>query len=351
MTGTFTQQSVRGGSLPSVSFIIPVRDDAERLRQCLVSIRANDYPAEAVEVIVVDNGSQDGSSEVATAAGARVLCKPGLQVGELRNEGVRAAMGEIVVFVDADHIIDPNWLAYAAERFKDPAVGAIGSPYLAPPDGTWVQRAYGRLRGRVIGVREVEWLGTGNLAIRRQVFEGLRGFDTSLHTCEDVDLCNRLRANGYQIVSDERLRSIHLGDPATLPCLFLSELWRGRDNLRVTFRAPITLRALPSVLFPIFNLFLMGLAIIGIPAAPWGGAWLAPASLLGLASLGFLRAIRMVRSHPGNAGWRHLIPDFAVACTYEVARSLALIWRATHKTRRVQLMEGHHAPHTNPRTA
>ena len=340
MSEKSTAQRVPRGGLPYVSFVIPVRDDAGRLQQCLASIRSNAYPAEAVEVIVVDNGSQDGSSQVATAAGARVLCRRELHVSALRNEGVRATAGEIVAFVDADHIIDPHWLACATKHFQDPVVGATGSSYLAPPHGTWVQRAYGRLRGRVAGVREVEWLGTGNLAIRRQVFQALRGFDTSLNTCEDVDLCNRLRASGYRLVSDDRLRSIHLGDPVTLPCLFFSELWRGRDNLRVTFRGPVTLRALPSALVPILTLLLMGLTIIGILAAAWGGPRLILTSLLGLASLGVLRALRMMHSDLGNTRWRHLIQDFAVACTYEVARALALIWRASHRTRRVRLAAG-----------
>ena len=92
-----------------------------------------------------------------------------------------------------------------------------------------MQRAYDGFRRRSSGRREVDWLGSGNLAVSRSAFEAVHGFDVTLTTCEDVDLCRRLRERGYRIVSDSRLRSVHLGDPRSLKALFVSELWRGRE--------------------------------------------------------------------------------------------------------------------------
>ena len=73
---------------PSVSFIVPVRNDEVRLRKCLQSLEANRSSGVDVEIIVVDNGSTDGSRAVARAAGAHVLECPGLRVSELRNRGL-----------------------------------------------------------------------------------------------------------------------------------------------------------------------------------------------------------------------------------------------------------------------
>ena len=72
---------------PLVSFVIPVRNDVERLRRCLTSIVSNDYPRSLIEIIVVDNDSADGSGHAARSYGAIVLRSSGACVAELRNRG------------------------------------------------------------------------------------------------------------------------------------------------------------------------------------------------------------------------------------------------------------------------
>ena len=64
--------------------------------------------------------------------------------------------------------------------------------------------------------------------------------------------------------------SVHLGDPSTLRDLFRGELWRGRDNLRMSFRGPVKLSELPSAILPIAQLGLLGMAVTGIAAGPAG---------------------------------------------------------------------------------
>src|SRR5215212_9084481 len=96
--------------LPVVSFIVPVRNDAERLERCLASIRRADYPHDRLELVVADNGSTDGSDRVAREAGALVLSLPRLRVAEMRNRAVAASRGDVIAFVDADHEIDPVWI-------------------------------------------------------------------------------------------------------------------------------------------------------------------------------------------------------------------------------------------------
>jgi GT2 family glycosyltransferase len=77
---------------------------------------------------------------------------------------------------------------------------------------------YDGFRARAAGVQQVDWLGSGSLAVWRDVFERVGGFDSRLETCEDVDFCQRLRRSGYGLWSDDRLRSVHLGDPRTIRC-------------------------------------------------------------------------------------------------------------------------------------
>ena len=315
-----------------VSFIVPVRNDAARLDLCLRSIRRNGQARDQIEIIVVDNGSVDESAAVARRHGARVLVVGQGSVARLRNEGARQASGEMLAFVDADNEIADGWVEAAVDCLQMPEVGAAGALYEAPPDGTWVQRAYGYLRGTPRDRREVIWLGSGNLAVIRAAFERLGGFDTSLDTCEDVDFCHRLRTHGLRVISDARLKSIHHGDPRTLGEVLTSERWRGRDNLRVTFRRPISWASVPSAIVPLVQTMFIGLAAIGLIVAASNipvGASLMLAALAGFGAATALRVVRaLMRGRDRGVG---LAPAFVVAAVLDIGRALALLSKAPHR--------------------
>jgi hypothetical protein len=318
-------------SATRVSFVVPVRDDAVRLKRCLASINAGVPAGVDVEIVVADNGSVDDSAVVARAAGARVLELPGVRLGELRNRAAAAATGDILAFVDADHEIGPDWIACAVDAFRDPEAGAIGAPCRAPSPGTWVQQVYDRLRRHPASREQVEWLGSGNMAVRRSAFHTVGGFDTTLETCEDVDLCRKLRGAGFDLYSDRRMLNIHYGDPSTLGQVFYGELWRGRDNLRVSLRAPVTGRTLVSAAMPVANLSAMVLVASGLLAGGRMGRTAAAAGLLYLAAGVALRATAMTRRGQPVTDWAAAC---AVAAAYEAGRALAVAGRFGYRRRR-----------------
>ena len=321
----------RAGVLPLVSFVVPVRNDVLHLQRCLASIAGNDYPRQLIEIIVVDHGSTDGSALGAQAAGAVVLRGSGTSVAALRNQGARAALGKIIAFVDADHEIDPRWITTAADVLTDPSVAATGAPYSPQPSPNWVQRQYDGLRRRPLSREDVQWLGSGNFAVKRTVFERVGGFNASLTACEDVDLCNRIRLAGHRIVADPNLRSMHFGDPKTLKALFFGELWRGRDNLRVTFAGPLTFRDLRSALIPLGNL----LCLAGAGVAMAFGYGVVATTLVGISLVpAALTAVVIVRRQL-HRGIGTAVQAFAVAIVFDLARALALIARGSHRARRV----------------
>jgi hypothetical protein len=324
--------------LPLVSFIIPVRDDAARLRRCLQSVARNNYPAERLEVIVADNGSVDDSGKVAADHGARVLFLPDLRVSELRNRAAMLASGHVLAFVDADHEITPDWVSIAVENLRQPNVEAVGASYHPPKDATWVQRLYDALRSHSTGRRDTLWLGSGNMAVRREAFGRVGGFDATLETCEDVDLCRRLRLSRARVVSDPRLWSVHHGDPATLKAVFLGESWRGRDNFRVSLRRPLSWSTLVSLAVPLVSVTaLAGLAAGLLMAATVDarkGFVLAGAAVCVLLSMILLRAGRMLHNlRPVSVS--DVLRAPAVASCYELGRALAPVLRTTHGRRRV----------------
>ena len=319
--------------MSSISVIIPVRNDARRLGACLRSI--NGHHRAVVEVVVADNGSTDDSPRVARASGARVLIIPEVTVGELRNRAAREAAGDLLAFVDADHVLAPAALDAAAETLAEPCVGAAGALYLPPPEGTWVQRTYGALRGQTVGRQETTWLGSGNLIVRREAFLSVNGFDTTLEACEDVDLCQRLVRAGWRIVADERIVSFHHGDPTTLASLFRAERWRARDNFRVSFRGPLSLRSLPSLLIPPLLLAGGGAILLGLLVAPFLGVVGLSFILSGgaiVAGIVGLRALRILK----NTSKRSITAArkaLGVAAAYDFGRAAALLTRAPHHRR------------------
>jgi GT2 family glycosyltransferase len=312
-----------------VTFIIPVKNDAERLQCCIASVTANPGVR---EVIVADNGSTDGSVAVARAAGARVVSLPGKPVAALRNEAAAIARGDFLAFVDADHEVAASWMAAALDVMQQGEVGAAGALYLAPPDGTWVQRTYGALRGRTIGHADTRWLGSGNLIVRRAAFASIGGFDATLESCEDVDLCQRLRDRGWRVVADERLVSVHHGDPSTLGGLFRAERWRGRDNFRVTFRTRLTVRDLPSVVSPTVIALAFPIMLAGIVAAPFTAGRSLPLAAAAALAFAIIALARTARIASVDSSWSigSLLRALAVAVTYELARASAVVTRAAH---------------------
>jgi hypothetical protein len=318
---------------PRVSFVVPVRNDAARLETCLRSITANSPRPDQIEIIVVDNGSTDGSPAVARRLGAEVLKIEHVRVAALRNQGASHARADVLAFIDADNEIAAGWVYAALECLQLPKAAVVGALYQPPVDGTWVQRTYGHLRGIPAGQHDADWLGSGNLAIWRSAFEAVGGFDTTLETCEDVDLCHRIRACGLRVISDARLKSIHHGDPRTLLEVFSSERWRGRDNLRVSFRRPITWSALPSAVAPVIQGLALGVGIAGLVAAfvtMSFGLLLTAASLVCFAGATCLRVMRAAwRTRPRRTVG--MLAVFIVASVFDIARALALVSPAAHR--------------------
>ena len=145
-----------------------------------------------------------------------------------------------------------------------------------------------------------------------------------------MDLCQRIRAGGLPLLSDPRIESVHHGDPQTLRALFRSELWRGRDNLRVSLRRPIAWAALPSALLPVFDAGLLavaGPALILRHRGPRNPGVVAALLLIAVGSLG-RKAWAAVRSTPVPS---QLLRVFVVVLVYGMARAFALVTRARHR--------------------
>lgn len=109
---------------PSISIIIPTYNSARSLARCLESIKAQDYPAEKMEIILIDAGSTDATLDIAAKTGVTKVLPNPLKTGEAgKAVGIEAASGEIIAFIDSDNILDGNdWLKKMALPFENPEI-------------------------------------------------------------------------------------------------------------------------------------------------------------------------------------------------------------------------------------
>lgn len=240
----------------TVSIIIPAYNEEKYLPLCLNSISSLDYSKEHIEIIVVDNGSTDRTREIARSYGARLLRDDTQNVSGLRNYGSKKSKGDILAFVDADCLVPKEWLNNASKYFEAMDVVAWGAPPVPPENPTWVQKTWYLVRQKPETVPKVDWLESMNLFVRKDQFFAVGGFNESLVTCEDVDLCYRLSKYG-RITSDSQIEIIHLGEAPTVKVFIKKEIWRGRSNLSGIFSHGLSLKELPSLSIPLyFGLFL-----------------------------------------------------------------------------------------------
>ena len=109
---------------PSVSVVIPVRDDATHLEDCLALLARQTVPPR--EVVVVDNGSGDGSALVAAAWGARVVVEERVGIPAAAATGYDSARGDVIARLDADSRPGPRWVEQITDRMgRDPGLDAV----------------------------------------------------------------------------------------------------------------------------------------------------------------------------------------------------------------------------------
>ena len=190
----------------SISVIIPVWNDAKRLIHCLVSLRRQNFPQHQTEVIVVDNGSTDGSQEVALSVpGVILLNEPKCGSYAARNRGLEQATGEYVAFIDSDCEAAASWLESAIEMAQqNPGFGIIAGRIDLRIEHTRTDSApvlYERLFAFNQKANATYGLCvTANWFSPKEVLTRFGGFDERLRSGADTKLAAQIAAAGYRII-------------------------------------------------------------------------------------------------------------------------------------------------------
>lgn len=201
---------------PYISAVVPVRNGSEYIVRCLNALKESTYGK--FEVIVVDDASEDNTAEVCIQSGATVIVLD-KQSGPAaaRNRGAENARGDILLFIDADVVVNHDTLERIAGAFIDnPGISAVFGSYDDAPEAPDFISQYRNLLHHYVhqrAKRDAKTFWTGCGAVRKEIFYDLGGFDKVRHpvpSMEDIEIGLRMSVRGYKIILDKNIQVKHL---------------------------------------------------------------------------------------------------------------------------------------------
>lgn len=282
---------------PTISVIVPMRNEERSISTCLDAIRAQDYPAELVEILVIDGGSTDRSRTIVTAHAAldrriRLLDNPGGRIPVGLNVGIRASTGDLVARVDARCLLAPDYLSTGVRVLAETGADNVGGPVRAEP---------GSRGARVLALASESPFGLGSAAARyrdggrrevdtvylglypRRVLARIGLYDEEMLRDQDDELNFRLRHHGGRVLVDPALRTRYLNSPSLRRFVrqqFLYGFWK----VRVFQKHPRMMSARHAVP-PLFALAALGAPFLAATSHGMTVAVCAGAAGYGAASL------------------------------------------------------------------
>jgi len=274
-------------SQPDYSVVVPAQNAAREIGDCVRALNDQTIPRERYEIVVVDDGSTDGTVVAAQEAGAdRVLVISHGGPSAARNAGVEASRGVIVLFTDADCEPSPEWLERMVAPFADPRVMGTKGTYRTRQRSLMaqlVQLEYEIRYERMAHLPRIDFVDTYAAAYRRNLLLESGGFDLAypLPSAEDVDLSFRLARAGHWLVFVPEAWVYHR-HPVSLWAYLVRKgrygFWRARLYLRYPEKTGGDVHTDPALKAQFVLVALAGLLVLG------GLAWW-PLALAGVGAL------------------------------------------------------------------
>lgn len=186
---------------PTFTVVMPAYRSEETIERAIRSVLEQTLPP--LEILVIDDGSDDRTGDVAAAIGGpvRVIRQPNGGTASARNRGIREARGDVICFLDADDRYEPHRLeAIAAKLLAEPQLdGVVTDAAMVEPARTVLASSFwpeGARRDRLDIRAKVIFCA---LAVRRETMQSIGPFDPAFHLLEDVEMWHRLICNGHGI--------------------------------------------------------------------------------------------------------------------------------------------------------
>lgn len=265
-----------GAELPRVSVVLPIRNEAEHIEECLVRLLRQDYPAALFEIIVVDGNSTDGTRDTvrevqrrAEAGRIRLLDNPKRVVPAALNIGINAAAGEVIVRMDGHTVPESDYLSACVRALQQSQAANVGGPMI-PVGKTRFGEAVAAAQRHPVGVGDAKFHFDGQAAFvdtvymgafRKDVFGRAGLFDESMVRNQDSEMNIRIRNAGDTIYLDPRIRSSYT-PRGSWPGLWRQYFQYGWWRVETLRRHPSSLRW--RQLVPV--MFVIGLTVLAVAA-------------------------------------------------------------------------------------
>lgn len=208
------------------SVVVPTYNRLGRLRHLITALEQQAYPSDAYEVIVISDGSTDGTDAYLEAfrSTMRLRWFPQANRGPAaaRNAGIQKADGEFIVFIDDDVVPEPQLLGEHARSHHEAGQDVVVLGPLLTPEGfemaPWVRWEQEMLMKGYRALLRGDWPAsarqfyTGNASLRRTHILAAGGFDEGLRRAEDVELAYRLANNGLDFVFNIQAAGMHFAE-------------------------------------------------------------------------------------------------------------------------------------------
>ena len=217
---------------PLVSVVIPMRNEVVHIKDCLISVLKSDYPDDLLEILVIDGGSDDGSSEIVAElikdnSNIRLVTNPERITPAALNVGIREATGDVLVRMDVHSIYPSDYISRCVEGlFKYGADNVGGVWNIQPGADTFVAKAIALAQSHPVGVgnvayrigsKMIKWVDTVPYGCyRKEVFNRIGGFDNELIRNQDDELNARLRKVGGKILLDPTIQCTYFARPTLM---------------------------------------------------------------------------------------------------------------------------------------
>ena len=211
---------------PYFSVVVPTYNRLGRLRHVIAALEQQAYPSDAYEVIVISDGSTDGTDAyletLRSTMRLRWLTQANQGPAAARNAGIQKAVGEFIVFIDDDVVPEPQLLEEHARSHHEAGRDVVVLGPLLTPEGfemaPWVRWEQEMLMKQYRALLRGDWAATarqfytGNASLRRNHILAAGGFDEGFRRAEDVELAYRLANNGLEFVFNIQAAGMHFAD-------------------------------------------------------------------------------------------------------------------------------------------
>lgn len=215
---------------PFISIILPVFNEERYLGQCLANLLKVDYPNDRFEIIVVDNGSTDNSITIASEYTNNVFKLTDVNVGAVRNFGVKKSSGDFLAFLDSDCLIPKDWLIRGIEFLQGNIKSVFGGNLYLRDKPYWIEK-YWLLDTPDSPKLQSELLGSC-IFIKKDDFLAAGGMNETVTSGEDSELSQSLKKLGYKVIIEKSLGVVHLGNPTTAYDFIKRQIWHSENYLK-----------------------------------------------------------------------------------------------------------------------